>query len=597
MNAKVFKSLVWLVVLMMVVSVACLSPTTVPPAATTAPTEKEATLAPLPTKEAQAPTQGNQAAVTPTITKAPSSSDQGLVSSLQDAQKAVIQIEADGTFIDPQVGVVFNGAGRGSGFILDPSGIAVTANHVVAGAALLKVWVGGNKDKVYNATVLGVSECSDLAVIQIRGGPFPYMQWYSGNINVGQDLYVAGFPLGEPEYSLVKGIISKAKANGETTWSSVQSVIEYDAATNPGNSGGPVITPDGKVLGIHYAGNSQTRQAFGISEEIAKGVVDELKTGKNIDTIGVNGQAVASQDGTLTGVWVSSVESGSPADKAGIKAGDIITQLENLVLATDGTMADYCSILRSHKPADTLDVKVIRWSTSEMLSGQLNGREMAVTGTFNESGAQGTQTAGTQNGGTPAPAGNPNASKSGDYFFSTQFNNTDGWYTFAIPKSDNYKASVDRNKLYLEADDNNSNVYAMYNLDLVPSDVRIDAEVETVAGPNRNNISVVCRATQDGWYEFSINSGGLWYIWKYVNGKYGDPLAQGGSLEINLQKAKNTITATCISDQLTLYVNGAKLGSARDREFQGGGQVGISVSTFDIAGAGIDIFSYSASVP
>ncbi|HEX9029480.1 MAG TPA: S1C family serine protease [Anaerolineales bacterium] len=593
MNSKVVRPFIWLIVLILVVSLACQSqspaattPPTTPP---TAPPAKPAeTIAPLPTKEATVATQASTAAV-------PAPSDQGLVSNLQDAQKAVIQIEATGTFIDPQVGVVFNGAGRGSGFIIDPSGIAVTAHHVVAGAALLKVWVGGNKDTTYNATVLGVSECSDLAVIQIKGGPFPYMQWFSGTINVGQDLYVAGFPLGEPEYSLVKGIISKAKANGETNWSSVQSVIEYDAATNPGNSGGPVITPDGKVLGIHYAGNSKTRQAFGISEEIAKGVVDQLKTGKNIDTIGVNGQAVASEDGKLTGVWVSSVDSGSPADKAGIKAGDIINQLENLVLATDGTMADYCSILRSHKPADTLDVKVIRYATGELLSGQLNGREMKVTGTFDT--GNGTQTAGTQNGGTPAPAGNPNASKSGDYFFSTQFENTDGWYTFAIPKSDNYKASVDHSKLYVEVDDNNSNVYAMYNLDLVPSDVRIDADVETVAGPNRNNISVVCRASQDGWYEFSINSGGLWYIWKYANGQYGDPLGQGASYAINLQKSKNTITATCIGDALTLYANGTKLGTAHDHSFTGGGQVGLSVSTFDISGAGVDISSFIASVP
>ena len=70
----------------------------------------------------------------------------GAVTSLEDVQSAAIQIEAEGTFQDPEVGTVFNAAGRGSGFIIDPSGIAVTNNHVVTGAALLRVWVGGEDE-------------------------------------------------------------------------------------------------------------------------------------------------------------------------------------------------------------------------------------------------------------------------------------------------------------------------------------------------------------------------------------------------------------------------------------------------------------------
>ncbi len=94
------------------------------------------------------------------------------VSSLDGVQSATIQIEAQGTFIDPEVGQVSNAAGRGSGFIIDPSGIAVTNNHVVTGAALLKVYVAG-ESQARNATILGVSECSDLAVIDIEGDGYP----------------------------------------------------------------------------------------------------------------------------------------------------------------------------------------------------------------------------------------------------------------------------------------------------------------------------------------------------------------------------------------------------------------------------------------
>ena len=101
------------------------------------------------------------------------------IRSLEDAQSAVIQIEAQGSFTDPAVGMVYNAAGRGSGFIIDPSGIAVTNNHVVTGAALIQVWIGG-EDEPHNARILGVSECSDLAVIDIEGDGFPYLEWYEG---------------------------------------------------------------------------------------------------------------------------------------------------------------------------------------------------------------------------------------------------------------------------------------------------------------------------------------------------------------------------------------------------------------------------------
>ena len=316
----------------------------------------------------------------PTSTSAPEV-PAGLVTSLDAVKDATIQIEAQGTFLDPEIGLVVNGAGRGSGFIIDSSGIAVTNNHVVTGAALLKVWVGGNKEKVYNARVLGVSECSDLAVIKIDGADFPYLNWYEADPKVGLEVYAAGFPLGDPEFTLTKGIVSKANADGRTGWASVGSVLEHDARINPGNSGGPLVDATGRIVGVNYA-NNNSNQYFAIARTEADRVISELKEGKDVNSIGVNGQVVMSEDGSISGVWVSSVDSGSPADKSGVRAGDIIWEMEGLVLGTDGTMSDYCQILRSHQPSDTLSLSVIRWQTQEILEGQLNGRELAVTGTF-----------------------------------------------------------------------------------------------------------------------------------------------------------------------------------------------------------------------
>ncbi|MDW8327800.1 MAG: trypsin-like peptidase domain-containing protein, partial [Anaerolineales bacterium] len=248
----------------------------------------------------------------------------------------------------------------------------------------IKVWIGGERE-ARNARILGVSECSDLAVIDIAGEGYPYLEWRTEPVKVGLDIYVAGFPLGDPEYTLTRGVISKEKANGRTSWASVDHVLEYDATTNPGTSGGPVVDQNGKVVAVNYAGNLQARQAFGIAADLAQDVVEQLRQGRDVESIGINGQAIASEDGSLTGIWVASVESGSPADKAGIRGGDILMTMEGLVLATDGTMGDYCDILSTRSPEDVISIEVLRFSTQEVLSGQLNGRELAVTYSFAQS--------------------------------------------------------------------------------------------------------------------------------------------------------------------------------------------------------------------
>jgi serine protease Do len=303
----------------------------------------------------------------------------GVVASLEGVRQAVIQIEAQGTFVDPQVGTRFNVAGSGSGFIIDEGGIAVTNNHVVTGAALLRVWVAG-ENQPRNARVLGVSECADLAVIEIDGDGFSYLEWFDGNVDVGLDVYAAGFPLGDPEYTLTRGIVSKARADGRTNWASVANVIEHDATINPGNSGGPLVTAGGQVVAVNYAGASSVGQFFAIAQPQALPVIEQMRQGNDVLSIGINGTAVLG-DG-LSGIWVSSVKSGSPADRAGVRGGDILTRLEGLVLATDGTMADYCDILRSRSPEDILAIEVLRFKTEEVLEGQINGRELELSFSF-----------------------------------------------------------------------------------------------------------------------------------------------------------------------------------------------------------------------
>ena len=312
--------------------------------------------------------QGNQATREPS-TRAPATGGQptadegpGAVDNLDDVEGAVVQILAEGSFEDPEFGEV-SSAGVGSGFVIDPSGIAVTNNHGVTGAALLQIFVAG-EDEPRNARVLGVSECSDLAVIDIEGDDYPYLDWYEGDIGRGLDVYTAGFPdpFGEApptQFTLKRGIVAVPDADGETQWASVDSVIEHDAQILGGNSGGPLVDENGAVVGINYASIGETDQYYAVGREEALEVIDQLRDGEDVTSIGINGYTVADDQGN-TGVWVAGVESGSPADVTGIQGGDILTELEGQLLGDDGTMADYCDVLRSRSADDTMSVEVFR---------------------------------------------------------------------------------------------------------------------------------------------------------------------------------------------------------------------------------------------
>jgi serine protease Do len=331
----------------------------------------------------------------PAATEAPAGpvggpSGKGAVSSVEGVRDATIQVVAEGSLIEPG-GAMPDAQWAGSGFIIDPSGIAVTNNHVVTGAARMKVLVAGESEP-RNARVLGVSECSDLAVIDIDGDGFPYLQWRQGPVDVGLEVYAAGFPLGNPEYTLTNGVISKAHADGNTSWASIAYVLEHTARQDHGSSGGPLVDADGHVVGIDYSGavSDQAAYYYAISEEEALPVIQRLQAGEDVNSIGLNGTAYIFQD-LGSGIWVASVKSGSVADKAGLKPGDIISTMENISLGREGTMGEYCDILKGHDPTDTLAIEVMRFATGEILDGQLNGRELSTTSTFNPStgGSQG----------------------------------------------------------------------------------------------------------------------------------------------------------------------------------------------------------------
>jgi serine protease Do len=319
---------------------------------------------------------------TPASTVAPTTTlPEGLVTSVEDLPLATIQIVSTGTFVTPDFGT-FEGGGSGSGFIIDPSGIAVTNSHVVSGAGLLDVHIGGSAETV-NAQILGVSECNDLAVIDLAGDGYHYLEWYEGDIFAGLEVQAAGYPLGEPEFALTSGIISKADAPGETEWASIDAILEHDARIRGGNSGGPLVTTDMQVVGVNYAGRDDTDQNYAISVEEAGRVVDELATGIDVDSVGINGYAITADDGTQ-GVWVETVQAGSPADQVGVTGGDIVTRMAGVSLALEGTMEEFCDIIRTQGEEGVIDIEVLRYDTSQVLRGQLNGAALTEAFSFAE---------------------------------------------------------------------------------------------------------------------------------------------------------------------------------------------------------------------
>ncbi len=293
-------------------------------------------------------------------------------------ERTVFRIEATGTFATPLSSENTSVSG-GTGFLIDANGYALTNAHVVSGATLLRtMFPGEQRDR--NAQVVARAECSDLALLKIDGndGEFAYLDWSGEPTELGTEVLAVGYPLGG-EITLTSGIVSKGSTAAHTAWASVDDVVEHTATINPGSSGGPLLSSDYEVLGINYAGTS-LNQYYAIGENEAQSIVQQLLEGRDVHSIGLTGTAVG--DEQLSGIWVFAVQAGSPADRAGIEPGDLITHFGNLPLVPDDrgivTMEDYCDILRSHGEGAAIDVRLVRWSTAEVLEGQINGRTIEV---------------------------------------------------------------------------------------------------------------------------------------------------------------------------------------------------------------------------
>ncbi len=306
----------------------------------------------------------------PTATWTPTPLPPGAITRLDDAHQALIRIRSKGQFLDPPNENTGRISGRGSGFIIDPSGIAVTNHHVVTGAEDLTVWIGDDLVTEHSARVLGVSECHDLAVLDIEGENFPYLTWSSEPLEFGQAVAVGGFSLQEAGVSLSRGMLVDDARDGNTPHTSVDRLLEYTARASAGLSGSPLLDRAGAVQGVHLGGYGNL-SGEGLATQDVRDIIEQIAAQGNQDTLGLTVQVVSDESGGVQGVWVSAVQPGTSAQAAGLQPGDILTSLMGVDLTQDDTLATYCGILQQTLPGASLPFEAYRSATLERLEGAI----------------------------------------------------------------------------------------------------------------------------------------------------------------------------------------------------------------------------------
>jgi len=224
------------------------------------------------------------------------------------------------------------GEGQGSGVIVDKEGYIVTNNHVVDGLKTAEIHLSDGRTAP--ASVIGVDPLTDIAVLKTEIGNLSPAEWGDSNsLEVGDLVWALGSPFGL-EKSLTAGVLSAKERRGITGTRVIQEFLQTDAAVNPGNSGGPLVNTEGKVIGINTAilGPSYQGISFAIPSELAKASYDQIRDHGYVlrGFLGITPQQVPAQLSRALqlerneGVWVFSVDQNTPAWDAGLQRDDVI---------------------------------------------------------------------------------------------------------------------------------------------------------------------------------------------------------------------------------------------------------------------------------
>lgn len=271
----------------------------------------------------------------------------------------------------------------GTGFVISADGLIVTNKHVVAETtAKYRVLIG--KDETDEVVNIYRDPSTDLAILKVnRSGLTPLVLGDSDKIKVGQTVIAIGTALGEFRSTVTTGVVSglgRAIVAGSFLSGGsekLDNVIQTDAAINSGNSGGPLLNSSGQVIGVNVA-VSQSGQniGFALPINLIKQSIDNFRTTGEFDRpyLGVSYRMISKQTALMNdvpaGAYIQEVMAKSPAEKAGIKVGDVITEIDSNKLA-DNTDFSIAELINKKKVGDSITVKLWRNKQEQNLTVRL----------------------------------------------------------------------------------------------------------------------------------------------------------------------------------------------------------------------------------
>ena len=255
--------------------------------------------------------------------------------------------------------------GKGSGVVLSPDGYVLTNGHVVNGADEVRVRFADKTE--LPASLVGVDRDTDLAILKVEASNLVAARFAdTDGIEVGDWVLALGNPFGL-EQTVTAGIIS-AKGRQEMGLATFENFLQTDAAINPGNSGGPLVDLDGNVVGINTAISSRDGGSNGIgfaipasmAKEVAHGLIENGKVSRG--WLGVNVQALTPELAenfgvTGPGVIIAGVVPGTPAAKAGLRAGDVIVRIDDQPMETG---SQFLRLIGERAPESSITLSLVR---------------------------------------------------------------------------------------------------------------------------------------------------------------------------------------------------------------------------------------------
>ena len=289
-------------------------------------------------------------------------------------------------FSAPSGGTEKQQIGAGSGFIISSDGLIVTNKHVVSDPSA-EYTVITKDDQKYTAKILASDPFNDLAMVKIEATDLPVVTLGdSDKLRLGQRVIAIGNALGQFQNTITTGVVSgigrDITASGGNLSEKLSQVIQTDAAINPGNSGGPLVNSSGEVIGVNTAVSQQGQLiGFAIPIDQAKKVINDVKTFGKVRRpfLGVRYTTITETLARLNdlkvdyGAWIvkgdtssePAIVPGSPAYAAGLRAGDIILEMDGKKITADNQLAD---ILRGYNPDARIILKILRDGSEKMIS-------------------------------------------------------------------------------------------------------------------------------------------------------------------------------------------------------------------------------------